>query len=190
MDSDQRRRCPWAATELSIPYHDREWGVPQHDDRVLFEFLLLEGAQAGLSWETILRKRPAYRAAFDQFDPALVAGYDEAKLDSLLADPGLVRNRLKIQSAPRNARAFLAIQAEFGSFDAYLWGFVGGAPRQNAWEQVGQVPASTPESIKLSKDLRQRGMTFVGPTICYAMMQATGLVNDHLTSCFRHAELR
>ena len=171
---------------LAIQYHDREWGVPQHNDRVLFEFLILEGAQAGLSWDTILRKRAAYRKAFDGFDPAKVARYDRRKVRALLADEGIVRNRLKIDSAISNARAFLAVQKEFGSFDRYIWQFVGGKPRVNAWRLGGKVPASTAESDALSKDLKKRGFNFVGSTICYAFMQATGMVNDHAVECFRY----
>jgi DNA-3-methyladenine glycosylase I len=183
------RRCPWASNEWNIAYHDQEWGVPVHDDRLLFEFLVLEGAQAGLSWDTILRKRAAYRRAFDGFDPNLVAGYDAKKVRALLNDPGIVRNRLKISAAVENARAFLAVQKEFGTFDAYIWRFVGGAPRQNKWSTHRKVPAKTPESDAMSKDLRKRGFGFVGSTICYAFMQATGMVNDHLTGCFRHKAL-
>ena len=183
------RRCAWARTPLSTAYHDEEWGVPQHDDRVLFEFLVLEGAQAGLSWETILRKREAYREAFDRFDPRAVAGYGEGEVSALVANPGIVRNRRKVEASIRNARAFLDLQGEFGSFDAYLWGFVGGIPRQNAWSRLDEVPARTPESEALSRDLSRRGFAFVGPTICYALMQAVGLVNDHLVHCFRHREL-
>jgi DNA-3-methyladenine glycosylase I len=179
-------RCPWARTDLSIAYHDSEWGVPQHDDRVLFEFLILEGAQAGLSWETILRKREAYRRAFDRFDPAKVARYKAAKVARLLADEGIIRNRLKIGSAIGNAKAFLAVQKEFGSFDKYIWGFVGGQPKLNVFKSMSEVPARTAESDALSKDLRKRGFNFVGSTICYAMMQAVGMVNDHLTTCFRY----
>jgi DNA-3-methyladenine glycosylase I len=183
-------RCPWAGSDpLYLAYHDEEWGVPVHDDRQLFEMLVLEGAQAGLSWYTILRKRAAYRAAFDGFDPAVVAGYDDAKLDALLANSGIVRNRLKIRAAVANARAFVEIQREAGSFDAYLWAFVGGRPKQNAWRTLAEVPASTADSDALSRDLKKRGMTFVGTTIVYAFMQATGLVNDHLVDCFRHAPL-
>jgi len=182
----QVKRCGWAVTELGIAYHDREWGVPQHDDRTLFEFLILEGAQAGLSWETILRKRQAYSAAFDQFDPKIVAAYDRRKIATLLADPGIVRNRLKVEGAVKNAKAFLAAQDEFGSFDAYIWQFVGGAPRQNRRRSMRDVPALTSESDAMSKDLRRRGFTFVGSTICYAFMQAVGMVNDHLTICFRY----
>jgi DNA-3-methyladenine glycosylase I len=183
-------RCPWAGSDpLYLAYHDDEWGVPVHDDRRLFEMLILEGAQAGLSWYTILRKREAYRTAFDEFDPAVVAGYDQEKLDALLADPGIVRNRLKIRGAVTNARAFLEIQREAGSFDAYLWPFVGGTPRQNRWQTLAEVPAKTDASDALSRDLKKRGMTFVGSTIVYAFMQATGMVNDHLVGCFRHAPL-
>ena len=179
-------RCAWATTELGIAYHDAEWGVPRHDDRVLFEFLVLEGAQAGLSWETILRKREAYRAAFAGFDPAAVASFTDRDAARLLADPGIVRNRLKIASAIANARAFLTVEKEFGSFDAYVWRFVDGRPIQNRWRATGQVPARTAESDAMSKDLRRRGFNFVGSTICYAFMQAVGMVNDHLVTCFRH----
>ncbi|MCC7361345.1 MAG: DNA-3-methyladenine glycosylase I [Anaerolineales bacterium] len=186
---DDRPRCGWASREPNLSYHDHEWGTPLHDERAWFEFLALEGAQAGLSWETILRKRANYRAAFDNFDPALVAAYDDAKGAALLADAGIIRNRLKINAAIQNARAFLAVQREFGSFDAYIWRFVGGLPRQNNWATFREVPATTPEAEALSKDLIKRGFKFVGPTICYALMQATGLVNDHTTDCFRHAEL-
>jgi DNA-3-methyladenine glycosylase I len=168
-------------------YHDEEWGVPVHDDRVLFEFLILEGAQAGLSWETILNKRENYRAVFDRFDPSVVGGYDDAKVATLLQDPGIVRNRLKIASTIANARAFLAIQSEFGSFDAYVWRFVGGQPKVNAWRALSELPARTAESDALSKDLQKRGFHFVGSTICYALMQAVGMVNDHTTECFRYA---
>jgi DNA-3-methyladenine glycosylase I len=184
------QRCPWATTEQYVRYHDGEWGVPVHDDRLLFEFLILEGAQAGLSWETILRKRDAYRAAFDHFDPAAVARYGEKNRLALLANPGIVRNRLKVEAAVVNARAFLAVQEEFGAFDRYVWAFVGGRPRQNAWKALKDVPARTSESDALSKDLKRRGFKFVGSTICYAFMQAAGMVNDHLVGCFRHAELR
>jgi DNA-3-methyladenine glycosylase I len=170
-------------------YHDREWGVPLHDDRKLFEFLILEGAQAGLSWSTILNKRKAYRAAFDRFDPRKVARYDEARIQLLLGDSGIVRNRLKIRAAVRNAAAFLAVQKEFGTFDRYIWQFVGGNPKCNRWRTPKEVPARTAESDAMSKDLARRGFTFVGSTICYAFMQATGMVNDHLVTCFRHAEL-
>jgi len=185
----KKPRCPWAEGERSIAYHDHEWGVPQHDDRHLFEMLILEGAQAGLSWSTILNKREHYRVVFDQFEPARVAQYDARKVEALLADPGIVRNRLKINAAIQNARAFLAVQEEFGSFDAYLWGFVGGGPRQNKRRSMKDVPARTPESDALSRDLLARGFKFVGSTICYAYMQAVGLVNDHLVGCPRHAEL-
>jgi DNA-3-methyladenine glycosylase I len=183
-------RCQWAGSDpLYVAYHDLEWGVPVHDDRTIFEFLILEGAQAGLSWSTILKKRDAYRAAFDNFDPASVAAYDETKVAELLANPGIVRNRAKIASAIKNAQAFLAVQQEFGSFSAYVWQFVGGRPKQNSWQSLSEIPASTPESEAMSKDLRKRGFNFVGPTICYAHMQATGLVNDHVVDCFRYGEL-
>ena len=183
------RRCQWAANEWNIPYHDQEWGVPVHDDRLLFEFLILEGAQAGLSWDTILRKRARYRQVFDNFDPRSVARYGARKIRALLADPGIVRNRLKIRAAIDNARAFLEVQREFGSFDAYVWRFVGGKPKRNAWGSHKRVPAKTRESDAMSKDLKKRGFRFVGSTICYAFMQATGMVNDHLTSCFCHRRL-
>src|SRR5919206_4617859 len=184
------RRCAWPRTELDIQYHDAEWGVPAHDDRRLFEFLVLEGAQAGLSWSTILAKRPHYRRAFAEFEPARVARFTPARVERLLRDPGIVRNRLKVESAVRNARAFLKVQEEFGSFDRYVWQFVGGTPRVNAWRTPRAVPARTPESDALSKDLKRRGFRFVGSTICYAFMQAVGMVNDHTTDCFRHEELR
>jgi DNA-3-methyladenine glycosylase I len=183
-------RCPWAKTDLSIAYHDTEWGVPAHDDRLLFEFLVLEGAQAGLSWETILRKRAAYRTAFDNFEIQAVANYGNRKTLQLLANPGIVRNRLKIAAAVTNARAALAAQKEFGSLDAYLWSFGDGRPRTNHWRSPAQVPARTAEAEAMSRDLLKRGFRFVGPTICYAFMQAVGMVNDHLVSCFRHSELR
>jgi DNA-3-methyladenine glycosylase I len=180
-------RCTWASgSELSIRYHDEEWGVPVHDDRTLFEFLILEGAQAGLSWETILNKRENYRAAFDQFDVRWVAAYDRRKMQRLLKDPGIVRNRLKISSAAGNAKAFLRVAEEFGSFDRYIWRFVGGEPRVNSRKSSRQVPAKTAESDAMSKDLRARGFNFVGSTICYAFMQAVGMVNDHLVTCFRY----
>jgi DNA-3-methyladenine glycosylase I len=182
----ERTRCSWPRSDLDIHYHDTEWGVPQHADRVLFEFLILEGAQAGLSWSTILRKRENYRAALDGFDPRRIARYDERKVAKLLGNPGIVRNRLKIASTIRNAKAFLAVQEEFGNFDTYLWQFVGGRPRQNAWSSPGQVPPRTPESDALSKDLSRRGFKFVGSTICYALMQAVGMVNDHSVECFRY----
>lgn len=178
-------RCPWATTPLGIPYHDHEWGVAVHDDRRLFEFLILEGAQAGLSWETILRRREGYRLAFAEFDPVAVAAFDARSIERLLADPGIIRNRLKVESAVRNAKALLAIQREFGSFDAYVWRFVGGRPKVNGWKTLSQVPASTPESDAMSKDLKRRGFNFVGTTICYAFMQAVGMVDDHLVTCFR-----
>ncbi len=184
-------RCEWAGSEpLYVAYHDEEWGVPVHDERHLFEMLILEGAQAGLSWSTILNKREHYRQAFDNFEPAKVAGYDETKVAELLANPGIVRNRRKVEAAIQNAQAFLRVQQEFGSFDAYLWQFVDGRPKQNAWRSLAEIPAQTPESQALSKDLRQRGFSFVGPTICYAFMQAVGLVNDHVVGCFRYQELR
>jgi len=183
------RRCAWARSELSIAYHDQEWGVPLHDDRALFEFLILEGAQAGLSWETVLQKRDNYRRAFDGFDARAVARYGPAKVEQLLADPGIIRNRLKIAAAIGNARAFLAVQWEFGSFDAYVWQFVGGQPRRNRWESIQAIPAKTSESAALSKDLRRRKFRFVGSTICYAFMQAVGMVNDHTTACFRYWEI-
>jgi DNA-3-methyladenine glycosylase I len=183
---DQHIRCTWARTPLSIAYHDAEWGVPVHDDRILFEFLTLEGAQAGLNWETILKKREAYCDAFIGFDPALVAKFRPARVERLLRNPGIVRNRLKINSTVANAKAFIAIQDEFGSFDAYVWGFVGGTPRVNQWRTGRQVPAHTPESDALSRDLLGRGFKFVGSTICYAFMQAVGMVNDHTIDCFRY----
>ena len=179
-----RKRCAWAGSDpLYVAYHDEEWGVPQHDDRHLYEMLVLEGAQAGLSWLTILRKREGYRRAFAGFDPARVARFDRRKVEALLANPGIVRNRLKVESAIANARAFLAIQDEFGGFDPFVWGFVGGRPKLNGWSSPREVPASTPESKAMSRELARRGMRFVGPTICYAFMQAVGLVNDHTTDC-------
>ena len=183
------KRCTWATTDDLIRYHDAEWGVPVHDDRTLFEFLCLEGAQAGLSWETILRKRPAYAEAFAGFDPPAVARFRAARVERLLRNPGIVRNRLKVESAVANARAFLAVQAEFGSFAAYAWQFVGGKPIDGRRRRGGGVPAATPESEALSKDLRRRGFRFVGPTICYAFMQAVGMVNDHLITCPWHATI-
>lgn len=180
-------RCSWARNELAVLYHDKEWGVPVHEDRVLFEFLILEGAQAGLSWDTILRKRENYRAAFDGFDPKIVARYDQRKLSRLLQDEGIVRNRLKIASAVSNAQAMLATAREFGTFDRYIWQFVGGSPRRNAWKIPGRVPARTEQSDAMSEDLRKRGFRFVGSTICYAFMQAVGMVNDHLVTCFRYS---
>src|SRR5262244_744819 len=180
-------RCSWGATTPAmITYHDEEWGVPQHDDRVLFEFLILEGAQAGLSWSTILNKRDAYRKAFSGFDPAKVARYKSAEIKRLMKDAGIVRNRLKIESAVRNAQALVAVQKEFGSFDRYIWQFVGGAPIKNSWRSMKSLPAETKESIAMSKDLKRRGFNFVGPTVCYAFMQAVGMVKDHLVTCFRY----
>jgi len=191
MSGREKPRCTWAPAgkPLYLAYHDEQWGVPVHDDRMLFEMLILEGAQAGLSWETILNKRPAYRRAFDRFDPRKVARYDARKVRSLLADAGIVRNRLKIAAAITNARAFLAVQGEFGSFDDYIWRFVGGAPKRNAWSHHREIPARTAESDAMSKDLKRRGFTFVGSTICYAFMQSCGLVNDHTTGCFRYREV-
>ena len=183
-------RCPWAKNALNIPYHDEEWGVPLHDDRKLFELLILEGAQAGLSWDTILQKRARYREVFDRFDPEKVARYDARKVRTLLRDPGIIRNRLKIDATIGNAGAFLQVQEEFGSFDAYIWRFVGGRPKQNIWKSHKKVPAQTAESDAMSKDLKKRGFRFVGSTICYAFMQATGMVNDHVVECFRHAQLQ
>jgi DNA-3-methyladenine glycosylase I len=183
-------RCPWAKNTLNIPYHDEEWGVPLHDDRKLFELLILEGAQAGLSWDTVLQKRARYREVFDCFDPEKVAQYDARKVRTLLKDPGIIRNRLKIAATIGNAREFLQLQREFGSFDAYIWRFVGGRPKQNAWKSHKQVPAQTAESDLMSKDLKKRGFRFVGSTICYAFMQAAGMVNDHVVSCFRHSLVR
>lgn len=184
------KRCIWPGTDpLYCAYHDEEWGVPLHDDRALFEFLVLEGAQAGLSWITILRKRPAYRTAFDNFDAARIARYGTGKIESLMQDAGIVRNRLKIEAAVTNARRFLEVREEFGSFDAYIWRFVEGRPRQNRWRTHGEIPVITRESDAMSRDLKQRGFKFVGSTICYAYMQATGMVNDHTVGCFRHKEL-
>jgi DNA-3-methyladenine glycosylase I len=183
-------RCGWAKNELAIAYHDSEWGVPVHDDRLLFEFLILEGAQAGLSWDTILKKRENYRAAFDNFDPVLVAKYGKRKVEQLLKNEGIVRNRLKVSAAVQNAKSVLAVQDELGSFDTYIWQFVDGKPKKNAWRTLKQVPASTPESDAMSKDLKRRGFTFVGTTICYAFMQAVGMVNDHMVGCFRYSKVR
>jgi DNA-3-methyladenine glycosylase I len=182
-------RCNWAKNELNIPYHDEEWGVPVHDEHKWFEFLILEGAQAGLSWDTILKKRARYREVFDGFDPEKVARYDKKTVRALLSDAGIIRNRLKIEATTGNARAFLKVQEEFGTFDAYVWRFVNGQPKQNARKSPKQVPATTAESDALSKDLQKRGFRFVGSTICYALMQATGIVNDHLVSCYRHKVL-
>lgn len=183
-------RCPWCGDDpLYVDYHDTEWGVPTHDDRRLFELLILEGAQAGLAWSTILKKREGYRRAFDDFDPVRIAAYDEPRIAALLADPGIVRNRLKVRAAIDNARAFLEVQQRHGCFAHYLWAFVDGTQIQNRWRSLTEVPATTPLAEAISKDLRQRGFRFVGPTIVYAYMQATGLVNDHLVDCFRHASL-
>jgi len=185
-----KKRCAWSGTDpLFIAYHDGEWGVPVHDDRVLFEFLVLEGAQAGLSWSTILRKRDAYRRAFDRFDPRKVARYEKRKVAALLTDAGIVRNRAKIESAIKNAKAFLEVQAEFGSFDAYQWRFVNGRPIQNRWRAEGDIPPRSAQSDAMSDDLKSRGFSFVGSTIIYAHMQAVGMVNDHLVNCFRHREV-
>ncbi len=183
-------RCAWAGEDpRMVEYHDKEWGTPEHDERELFEMLILEGAQAGLNWRTILNKREGYRAAFDNFDPAKVAGYDAAKIESLLADPGIVRNRRKVEATVGNAQAFLRVQAEFGSFDKYIWGFVGGKPMVNKWNSLKEIPGKSAEAEAMSKDLLQRGFKFVGPTICYAFMQAVGMVNDHEVECFRYGEL-
>ena len=185
-----KKRCAWAESgnELYIQYHDREWGVPVHEDRKQFEFLILEGAQAGLSWSTVLNKREGYRKAFANFDPVKVARFSEKKIETLIQNPSIIRNRLKITSAVSNARAFLDIQKEYGTFDTYIWAFVGGKPLQNRWKTMAEVPATSPESDALSKDLKQRGLKFVGSTILYAHLQAAGLVNDHLVSCFRYRE--
>lgn len=183
-------RCHWAQKPINIPYHDKEWGVPVHDDRLLFEFLILEGAQAGLSWDTILAKRAHYKEVFDNFDAAKIARYDARKIRALLADPGIIRNKLKVASTISNAQAFLKVQEEAGSFDSYLWRFVDGKPIQNTWKRHKQVPAKTKESDAMSKDLQKRGFRFVGSTICYAFMQATGMVNDHLVTCFRYSLLK
>lgn len=185
-----KERCHWAKSPLMIAYHDLEWGVPVEDDRTFFEFLILEGAQAGLSWETVLNKRQRYRELFDNFDPAIVARYRPSKVNALMQEAGIIRNQLKIASAIENAKAFLKVQNEFGSFSDYVWTFVGDRPMLNRWKSMGDVPAKTKESDALSKDLKKRQFKFVGSTICYAFMQATGMVNDHLTSCYRHAELR
>jgi DNA-3-methyladenine glycosylase I len=186
---ETRVRCKWARNEVSIRYHDEEWGVPQHDDRKLFEFLILEGAQAGMRWDTILRKRENYRAAFDGFDPQRVARYDRRKITTLLKNDGIVRNRLKIASAIANAKAFLKIQDQYGSFDRHAWQFVGGKPRVNSRSSLKHLPARTPESDAMSKDLQKCGFTFVGSTICYAFMQAVGMVNDHVVECFRYSQV-
>jgi DNA-3-methyladenine glycosylase I len=185
------KRCDWAdRSELEQSYHDHEWGVEIHDDRTLFEFLVLEGAQAGLSWSTILRKREGYRRAFDNFDARKISNYSEKTVSRLLTNPKIIRNRLKINAAITNARAFLQVQKEFGSFDRYIWQFVGGRPIRNAWKTMTDIPASTPESEAMSRDLQKRGFKFVGPTICYAFMQAVGMVNDHVVDCFRYKELK
>ncbi len=186
---DGKRRCTWPLTPLALRYHDREWGVPLKNDRKIFEFLVLDAAQAGLSWDIILRKREGFRAAFAAFDPAKVARYDRRKVRRLLADPGIIRNRRKIEAAITNARAFLAVQKEFGSFARYIWQFIGRRPRVNRWRSLRDLPARTAESDAMSRDLKQRGFRFVGPIICYAFMQAAGMVNDHTVDCFRHAEL-
>ncbi len=187
--AEQLTRCEWAGSDpLYLDYHDREWGVPVHDDRLLFEFLVLEGAQAGLSWITILRKRDRYRRVFDRFDPAKVARYGETKIAELMDDPGIIRNRLKVEAAVANARAFLEIQKEFGSFDRYIWRFVDGKPLQNRFHRLAELPACTDQSKAMSRDLKKRGFKFVGPTICYAFMQAVGLVNDHVVDCFRYRD--
>ena len=183
-----RVRCPWAATEPNLTYHDKEWGVPVHDDRTLFEFLILEGAQAGLSWQTVLNKRENYRKAFGNFDPAVVSRFTRARIEKLMLNPGIVRNRLKIESTVNNAKAFLKVQKEFGTFDTYVWAFVGGAPKVNRRDALRKIPARTAESDALSADLKRRGFRFVGTTICYAFMQAVGMVNDHLVDCFRYNE--
>ncbi|KXG73791.1 DNA-3-methyladenine glycosylase 1 [Thermotalea metallivorans] len=189
-EEKMKKRCDWAGKEqIYIDYHDQEWGVPVHDDQKLFEFLLLEGAQAGLSWITILKKRENYRQAFDHFDPIKIACYDEQKIQDLLANEGIIRNRKKIEAAIENAKAFLAVQKEFGSFDRYIWQFVGGKPKKNAWKNLKDVPATSPESDAMSRDLKKRGFKFVGSTICYAFMQAVGMVNDHGTDCFRYNEI-
>ena len=188
--ASERLRCLWAQGDQYVEYHDAEWGVPVHDDRLLFKFLILEGAQAGLSWATMLKKRENYREAFDQFDPVVVAKYSKEKQASLMANAGIVRNRLKIESTIDNAKAFLVVQQEFGCFDEFIWGFVDGHPQQNARKSMTDVPASTLESDAMSKELKRRGFRFVGSTICYAFMQAVGMVNDHLVECFRHAELK
>jgi len=191
MSQNELIRCEWAGTEpLYVAYHDNEWGAPVHDERELFEMLILEGAQAGLSWSTILNKRENYRQVFDDFNPSIVAGYDDAKVSALLADPGIVRNSLKVESAIRNAKAFLEVQEEYGSFNTFIWGFVKGEPIINSWKLMSEIPAKTPESEAMSKELKQRGFNFVGPTICYAFMQSIGMVNDHVVDCFRYAELK
>ncbi len=189
-DTRKIRRCGWASTALLTSYHDLEWGVPIHDDRSLFEFLVLEGMQAGLSWETILRRRDRYRTAFDDFDASAISAYDRRKVGKLLADQGIVRNRMKIEAAIQNAKSLLVVRKEFGSFDDYLWRFVNGRPKQNNWQFAEEIPTRTPESNALSKSLRGYGFQFVGPVICYAFMQAVGMVNDHLADCFRFKEIK
>ncbi len=185
-----KTRCSWAGTDpLYIRYHDAEWGVPVHDDRRFFEFLILEGAQAGLSWLTVLKKRPNYLNTFDNFDPRKVAAYNPRKVKELIANAGIIRNRLKIEAAVQNARSFLAVQQQFGSFDKYIWQFVGGQPQKNSWQSIADIPAQSESSAAMSADLKKRGFKFVGPTICYAFMQATGLVNDHTVDCFRYNEV-
>ncbi|MDD9818140.1 MAG: DNA-3-methyladenine glycosylase I [Gammaproteobacteria bacterium] len=187
---DRRRRCPWAETDaLTMEYHDREWGVPVHDDRLLFEFLILDGVQAGLSWSLVLKKRENYRKAFDRFDAEKIARYSDRKVAHLLGDPGIVRNRLKVLAAVANARAFLAVRNEFGSFDSYIWRFTDGATVRNRWRRSSDIPTSTPASEAMGRDLKKRGFRFVGGTICYAYMQGVGMVNDHLAACFRHKQL-
>jgi DNA-3-methyladenine glycosylase I len=183
-------RCDWAKNELAVAYHDNEWGVPRHDDRALFELLVLEGAQAGLSWDTILRKRDNYRVAFDNFDAKTISSYGQRKIDSLMRNEGIVRNRLKVLSVVKNAKAFIEVQGEYGSFDKYVWQYVGGKPLVNSWTSLRQVPSRTAESDAMSKDLKKRGFTFVGSTICYAFMQAVGMVNDHLATCFRYRRVK
>ena len=186
----EKKRCGWAGTDtLYVSYHDKEWGVPVHDDRLLFEFLCLEGAQAGLSWSTILKRRENYRKAFDNFIPQIIVEYDDLKIKSLINDPGIIRNKLKINSVIKNAKSFLKVQEEFGSFDKYIWSFVDGKPIINKWKSLKEVPAKTDISEKMSKNLKKRGFSFVGPTICYAYMQAVGLVNDHIIDCFRYKEI-
>jgi DNA-3-methyladenine glycosylase I len=190
VNDDTRTRCDWAGSDPGmVAYHDTEWGVPVHDEHTHFEFLVLEGAQAGLSWSTILKRRGGYRKAFAAFDPVKVARFTPARVEKLLLDPGIIRNRAKVEATVRNAKAFLAVQEEFGTFDTYVWGFVGGRPVVNKWKRTAQLPPTSPESEALSKDLKRRGFGFVGPTVCYAHLQAAGLVNDHLVSCFRYAEL-
>ncbi|MFO7602264.1 MAG: DNA-3-methyladenine glycosylase I [Gammaproteobacteria bacterium] len=187
----QQQRCSWCGDDPTyMRYHDTEWGVPLYDDRRLFEMLILEGAQAGLSWITVLRKRPHYRKVFDRFSPSKIAAYDTRKINSLLNDPGIIRNRLKVEGTVRNARAYLELKAQQGTFADFLWQFVDGRPQQNQWPSLQHIPAQTPASVAMSKALKRRGFTFVGPTICYAFMQATGMVNDHTLDCFRHAQLR